>query len=152
MNRIDEYLWPAPQPPRGFADATVERILAETPVARATPRRWVGPLGVAMAALFISGAAFGWGVRVSRSSTQQTFHAAVLRKSEPVAMRRLVLPIVRPSAPRAIAAPAAHMTKVAVPPASKPEPLPALNVPSTELKIPACQCERGFSDVICDCY
>jgi hypothetical protein len=152
MNSIDEHLWPVQQPRHGFADAAVERMLAETPMVRGTPRRIYGPIGVAMAALCISGAAFGWGVQVSRSSSQQTLCAARLHESMPVAMQRLVSPIARPSAPRAIAVPAVRLANVAVPRALKREPAPAPTVPSTELKMPACQCERGFSDVICDCY
>jgi hypothetical protein len=149
MTRIDENLWPAQQPSRGFTDATVERMLAATPVLTKTTgrHRW---MVLAMAAVFCSGMAYGWGVR--GQMTQQSSPAVVTLSHVGVTstMQQRVQRVGLPEVPALQRSSAVRVTPR--PSAASAAPVPTAVAPSGAPKIPACQCERGFSDVICDCY
>jgi hypothetical protein len=150
MTRISEVLWPVQSPPDGFAEATVERMLAVERGAPKTARsnRW---LVLALAAVFVSGVAYGLGFR-GREASQPLDPIALLpamAATTPVVQR---VPCVTPPRPpvmefgHPVRAPARSTASAAVVVA------PIRLVPNGPPKIPACQCERGFSDVICDCY
>ncbi len=149
MTRIDEELWPAKEPCCGFAAATVECMLVAQPLPHNSSRhgRW---MVLAMAALFVSGAAYGWGIRgqVSRLPTEPV---AVLSHIEVTAtMQQRVPRIGVPRAPELEKRPSVRASLRSSAPAAARllEPV----APPSSPRIPACQCERGFSDVICDCY
>lgn len=150
MTRIDETLWPAQSPPHGFAEATVERMLAAERIAPKTMRssRW---LVLALAAVFTSGVAYGLGLRGREASRPVEPSALLPAIVETTPMVQRVPSIKPPSAPVVVSSrPARASVRPSAPAAVVASPVPV--VPSGPPKIPACQCERGFSDVICDCY
>jgi len=137
---------PAEQPPRGFAKVTVVRMLAvqRSPRRTAGNHRWAI---VGMAALLVSGVALGWGGRLqkrppSTASTKALQFGQLTFKHVPCAVMPSVPKVTLPkrSTAGARAAVAAASTTTA--------PVVPISTP----KIPGCQCQRGFSDVICDCY
>jgi hypothetical protein len=149
MTRIEENLWPAQQPSPGFADAAVERMLAAQPLPTKPPgqRRWVV---LATAAIFASGAAYGWGLR-NRVASPPPEPVEVLAHIEatsttPQRVPRIRLPLVPDLAQRACVRSSLRTN------APSAATLPVQAASPSSPKIPACQCERGFSDVICDCY
>jgi hypothetical protein len=151
MTRIGENLWPAQQPPLGFTDATVERLLAATPLSTKTTgrHRW---MVLAMAAVFCSGMAYGWGVRGQMTQRPPPTIATLPHVGVTSTMQQRVKRVGLPEVPAL-----QRSSAVRVPPrpsaaSAAPPPEPRAVAPSSAPKIPACQCERGFSDVICDCY
>lgn len=152
MNRINEQSWPAQEPSANFAEATVERMLASpvSSVAKTTvhPRL----VWLLVAAVLVSGAALGVALQ------GRTHHASRARESLPTASQ-----VSAPAKPPAVLAPAA-LVAPALPsskPSSERKPVAAVaappKAPSTvpapsKPKVPACNCQRGYSDVICDCY
>jgi hypothetical protein len=150
MKRIEADLWPVVEPHLGFAEATVERMLNGTAVPMPAPRRQKRLVGLLLAAIFVSGAAFGLSGRIERSYSRAVAAAPALPTLAP--MQRHVSLGVAPNVPMIAAQPIAVTPKrtVATPATS------ASNAPVTPPKlpprVPACQCARGFSDVICDCY
>lgn len=151
----DEDLWPAYEPPPGFTQATVERLAAMEPRSmRASNRlRWVM---LSLAALCISGAAYGW-----------VQHASLARSRPAAAALTAVLPSMQQRV-NAVRSPVRHSFEewTRSPPkrahlgASKPNSSRSGAAPvdsnqplePNRPRVPACRCERGFADFICDCY
>jgi hypothetical protein len=154
MTTFREQDWPAHEPPADFAVRTVDAMLAPAkPMGKVRPLRqprkvmlfWV------FAALFASGSALAW-----TWSRHHRVHAPVARVLEAPALAApvsssiaRVMAAVSSVAPPSIAStsrPKVH----AVRPATKTEPQTPQAPPQP--RTPACQCERGFSDFMCDCY
>lgn len=154
MNPTPNPLWPAQEPRRDFAARTVEAMLSAVPVARIGRRRPKLVLYLSMAALFATGTALALvGARRHSQVRVAPDGNDVIAVSEPsISMR------VQPMAADAVVS--------ALPTASSSQRKPPLNgsgrsvklapAPSSRIPMPprrpACQCERGYSDFICDCY
>lgn len=155
MTWSDENLWPVYEPPPGFAKATVERLAAIESRSMRAPsrRRWVM---LSLAALSISGAAYGWIQRAHLISPRPA--AAALTAAFPSMQQRVntAHSPVRRSFEDWTKLPAKRAHHGASRPnASRPGASPIdANQPlePNRPRVPACQCERGFADFICDCY
>jgi hypothetical protein len=154
MNTIREQDWPAQEPPLDFAARAVDAMLAP-----ANPSAVVRPLGRprklmlfwVLAALFASGTALAW--------TWSHYH----RTPDAVA-RMVVAPVISAPVPSSITHAIAGLSNAApsvIASTSKPKvhaTRPAMKAqsqttePPPKPRTPACQCERGFSDFMCDCY
>lgn len=148
MNGMDERFWPVQHPTADFAERTVAAMLASrggAPLRLRRPNPW---LGLSLAALLAAGSALGWGFQRRSWTTSKSGVARVLPKQSPISLRHHVPPLLMPKGP-SIAAPTAptRTKRVAAPPTVR-QPTSNPHAP----KVPACQCERGFSDTICDCY
>jgi hypothetical protein len=152
MSSNCETQWPAREPSGHFAERTVDAMLAtsrEHVAARRSPRAIRFLL---LAALFASGSALALTWAHHHQHRASVPPAVVLNPVPTVlqSIRLQVSPVVPPAAPSASvvvrkSAPSATAVRSV-------KPAPKSPIPSTQLRRPACQCERGFSDFICDCY
>lgn len=150
MNPLNEQLWPVQEPTRGFAERTVEAMLSTVTVARPHRPRSRTILYLSMAALFAAGSA--WALIEARGRWQSRLEPptdVAMAPSVPSIALRVQPTAINSNVTAAAAArarrttPAARATKLPPAPSSKVQYPP---------RNPACQCERGFGDFICDCY
>ena len=149
MNSLSARVWSVQEPPSDFAERTVEEMLAVTPIPRSRPRRRF-VLYLAMAAVFATGTALA----LMRSSLQARL-APETTDFVPMSAASYSLRVRSIAAgPLVSALPSASSTQRRVTPSSPVRPAkPApSNRDPVRLRQPACECERGFSDFICDCY
>jgi hypothetical protein len=148
MIRIDENSWPAVEPVADFAHTTVDQMLRHSSGVKSPamqPRHWIGLLA---AALLATGAAWGWVHRTGhRAGSNAQAVASTLSTLATPSMRWRVPPRAMPRIPQLNLEPT---SRASIKPARMPLEPPL--APSRIPKVPACQCERGFSDFICDCY
>lgn len=150
MKRIDENLWLAVEPPLGFADAVVERMLTKDDAKRASRPKGYRLTGLLLAAVLVSGAAFGLGARAKKTEALGVTVAVPYANKPATPLQQRVAriaapkisPIVVSTMPRASSRP----VEPAVP------AIPASTASSAPPRVPPCQCQRGFADMICDCY
>lgn len=153
MNRIDEKLWPAMEPPPEFADALVERLLASDAVPAVRSRRGYRLAAILLAAVFVSGAAFGLSAGVKKFGTSRAERALPFVKTSNIPMQRRINYVTVPKGPQVIVSAMERATNKsiqAVPSSALPAVIPSAS--SAPPRVPACQCQRGFADMICDCY
>lgn len=156
MNRIDQHLWPIVEPPPGFAERVVDRMLTQGKVVALEParrHRGLKVAGLLLAAIFISGAAFGYAARSMQLGSRAASGALPLSNQSFSSMQQRLIRVTTPRlAPvkvtTARAVPKAFEQDAPVPPPSASASSPSHPIP----RVPACQCQRGFADVICDCY
>ncbi|HMA94456.1 MAG TPA: hypothetical protein VKP30_17310 [Polyangiaceae bacterium] len=153
MNRIDEKLWPAMEPPPGFADALVERLLVSDAHTRTRSRSRYRVIGILLAAIFVSGAAFGISAGLQRRSSAGTERAVPFAQMPSVSRHLRINQVTVPrhsnvivSTKERVPLKSAQTVATAAPPAVAP------TAPVAPPRVPACQCQRGFADMICDCY
>lgn len=153
MNRINENLWPVASPPPGFADATVERMLAASSVTHPVHGRDRRLTGLLLAAILVTGAAFGIHAGAKKVGGGVVEPAMPLQRNPSMPMQQRMARIVTPSHSPLSAPSAPQASGRPLRPLSSALPMPASSVaPSTVPRIPGCQCQRGFADMICDCY
>ncbi|GEM_PF-2672319 len=147
---IREQDWPAQRPPTDFAVSTVDAMLAPIRLVRTSKRRrpvvliyWV------LAALFASGSALGWTWSRYHRTPPPARIASIPPLAVPNTLARTPSVAGRVTAPRPLAI---ALTKPKVKSQGTIEPRPVATQPPPQLRTPACQCERGFADFICDCY
>lgn len=152
MTSFNEQDWPQQEPPPDFAARAVEAMLQPSPPQLLQARRRRRLLGLwSLAAIFVTGAALAsWSHY--RSGRPDVPRAAALQ------------PLPTLSVPTALKAPAIAVVRVPEPAASAPAPKarhgisrptkvpPRASSMPHPLRAPACQCERGFADFMCDCY
>lgn len=149
MTFIYEHDWPAERPSAEFAERTVSGILAPVRLATVPVRSRPGRrLYWFVAAILVSGSALG--LTWSRyNPPRSAAHIGVVQQLPmPGSMRRSsssLLSVKAPSVVRLIAKPKGTAERPA-----KIQQKSANRLPQP--KAPACQCERGFADFICDCY
>ncbi len=149
MTLIAERDWPVQQPPADFPERTVTGMLtpvrlAASSVGRPT-RQW---LYWFLAAVFVSGSALGFTWSRYRQSGRAANIGRVQALPLPRSMSAASLPLVNIKAPAMLQITA--KPKLNVNHAAKPQQKPTSTLPQP--RTPACQCERGFADFICDCY
>lgn len=149
MNSLSEQVWPVQEPSSDFAERAVEAMLAVTPIQRPRRRpRFV--LYLAMAAVFATGTALALmrGSFQARLAPETSDIVALSAPSYSLRVRSIA------ASPLVSALPSASSTQRRVVPSSPVRPVkPApSNRDPVRLRQPACECERGFSDFICDCY
>lgn len=156
MTRIDENLWPVVEPPPGFAERTVERMLAQGNVIALEPvRRYRGlkMAGLLAAAIFISGAAFGYVARSAYVDAPVSPSALPLSNQRFSSMQQRVVRVSAPTlSPIKVAATRTSAKLVGQETVSPASSASASSTSSPISRVPACQCQRGFADMICDCY
>jgi hypothetical protein len=152
MIRINENLWPVAKPPPEFADAVVERMLANGAPARLRVRRGRQLTGLLLAAVFVAGAAFAIHGAAKKVGTKSVETAVPLTNGKSLSMqRRLVRVAVPTHSP--LTMPAVQVSgRIAQPAASVVGAASVAPTPSAPPRVPGCQCQRGFADMICDCY
>lgn len=150
MNRIDEKLWPAMEPPPGFADALVERLLASDAHTTTRSRGRYRLVGILLAAVFVSGAAFGIGAGLKRRSSAGTERALPFAPMPSVSRLR-INQVTMPRHSSVIVSIKERVPSKSVPATAAP-PAVAPTATVAPPRVPACQCQRGFADMICDCY
>ena len=152
MNSNCDQRWPAREPPGDFATRTVDALLASAQLRRRAGRQPRSIVYLLLAALFASGSAL--------AITWSHYHK---RAVNPPAMASQ--PALTQLPPKIVVAPVAAATSapalsasVQVTSPKKSSTRPAKAAASNQkpvqppLRQPACGCERGFSDFICDCY
>jgi hypothetical protein len=150
MTSIRERDWPAQQPPADFAERAVSAMLSPMRLAPAPAGQHRKPyLYWFLAALLASGSALG--ITWSRH-----YHGRPpVRLS---AIQPLPVPNSLTRAPSISAAVRSAPALLKVAPVPKlmsnhaPKTQPKVTPPLPPPRTPACQCERGFADFICDCY
>ena len=143
--------WPAQKPTRDFASRAVDAMLKAGAAPRSAKRpRFV--MYLAMAAVLATGTALAIVGARSRSHTLLTADAGdpVVMGAPSYSIRARSLAASQ-SVSRAPSMPSAQR-RVAASPSGRPAPAGAAPSVRVPLRQPACQCERGFSDFICDCY
>jgi hypothetical protein len=156
MNRISEQNWPAEEPSRDFADTTVERLLASRLGSAETAPRVHRMAWLLVAAVLVSGVALGVALH-GRMRPAHRANESLATASAQVAFPKP--PETRFPAPEAVDTPVANTaasvrrtpSTLAAPVKAK-STVPAPSAPPRTPKVPACSCQRGYADVICDCY
>jgi len=151
MNSSHEQLWPAHEPGRDFAARTAEAMLSSLAVVRPHRSRSRTILYLSIAALLVGGSA--WALIEARRHAQPRLelpaNVAIVPANGDIALR------VQPTAIDSdiVTPPAAAPLRRTTSPvrATKPPPVSSSQVQHPP-RNPACECERGFSDFMCDCY
>lgn len=158
MNRIDENNWPTRLPSANFVDVTVERLLENRVLPTVNGSSHHRLAWLLVAALLVSGVAFGVTLGVLRqgrtrqvpsivTSVSTMSVKPVIRKAPPVSARAPLAPVPKateasvPTKPRLVKKLTVAVPQESVSSATPPAP-----------KVPPCGCERGFGDYMCDCY
>ena len=151
MNSNRDQRWPAREPPSDFVARTVDAMLASARLPRRAnrPSRTIAYL--VLAALFASGSALAITWHYHRHPVSPPAVASQL------APTRLSPNVVAVAVAAATAAPAPSASvQVTAPKKSAPRSAKtaATNQKPTQppRRTPACECERGFYILICDCY
>ena len=150
MTSFREQQWPAREPPPNFAERAVDTMLASALKPKPSRRGSRTMLYLALAALFASGSALAWSRYHHR---QVSTPAAVVIQLPPAPALSTKLPV-SPAAPGMSASEPVIARKAATTAATNRPTKNQQKVlkPSPQLRTPPCECERGFSDFICDCY
>ena len=150
MNRITEELWPADEPTHHFAEATVERMLANPELPRIRNTQHYRLAWLLLAAFFVTGVALGVAMRNREKAVQPAAQSVAPSR---VGFEAPKVESHWQGAPAPIKLPNAKKTSVVAPIVS-PSAVHSATAPSPvpSPKVPPCGCERGFGDYICDCY
>jgi len=150
MTSSRDSMWPVQEPSRDFAARTVDAMLTAG-VSAPIRRRPRFVLYLALAAVFATGTALAIVGARSRARTRLN-----PEDSEPKVMGAASYSIRAQSVSSgrtgsAVTSASSSHRPVLSAPTRAVKPLPASSV-RAPMRQPACQCERGFSDFICDCY
>lgn len=149
MNAFREQQWPARVPSANFAERAVDTLLANARRPKPSRRGSRTMLYLALAALFASGSALAWShYHHGRVSTP----VAGVAQLSPAPTQSTALPV-SPVSPTVASCTPTIERKAATAATNRPTKSQQKAVkPSLQRRTPPCECERGFSDFICDCY
>ncbi len=151
MSSIRISSWPAQEPPAGFAARAVEAMQSSERHQRRS-RRPRTVFYLAIAAILATGTAMAiWGA-ARKASVHLGATSAVPVSFEPVGISMQAHTFITKShaaAEPSISSAPRKAASVSSSRAAQPAPSSSGSFPRRQ---PACQCERGYSDFICDCY
>jgi hypothetical protein len=144
-------MWPAQEPPVGFAVSTAEAMLAALWHQEDRTRRPGIVLYLAIAAIFVTGSALAIvGIRSRwRPQLAPVTSASITIEAPGISLQAHTLVANSHAVRQPSSSNGSRKASQISPRHEKLAPVSSARPP---LRQPACECERGFSDFICDCY